>query len=533
MLDNAQANQKLDQNASNLIELKDFFKSNTVAVDLVDKNLQNISQLKTFVNFKPLTPELRRYPNEDKRLTGLVKETDTINYFINPNGSTQDANSWSLKRLPTPSDIVVILPDATAKLEGDNFGYIWRVDGTLTDNTDNPVKPTLTVDTIFTMPESTLIIRDADFKFISEAPIDLSRDQYLISRGMITQGKVDIKGQDKKVIFYSSQDILPGQTSIKLDNTIFIKDFDREQRWRANDRILLLTTTKWGLARNPAKGRIASFGFRDEVAVVANVLPDNTIELKTPTVFDHTSLKDPVILNEFLERTRHIPVNPKIPPIHEWAFKPLIANMSRTVNFEGDPFAPSSQRPHILHLGSDVEQSWTAIKGFGRTKVDSTTKLDNAATSTTDNVWGRFPLSLDRSNRFDSPTFNEPDAHFVGNVIEDGLVVGNVKESERGIASPGDGIVVINANAVVEANLVFNTTGSAILYPAGTETGQCVQNICGGVWGQNLDGPDENVKTITGGNIYILVEPAKSFCRQPVLSNLRRTLCSLLIQMAY
>ena len=442
-----------------------------------------------------LTPEYRAYASSTfDRLKNLIKSTEKINHFIAQIGFTDDPVNWSLNSLPTKSDLVIIHHDATAILRGNNYGYMWRVDGVL--KTQSGLVSSLEIDTLFTAPESTLDISH-DVKVIIDVSlnINVSRDPKQISRGIITTGKVVIQGISRQTL-YACSDMFPGDNGCTLQVPLFLSDFSRQFDWKANDRLILLSTAMWGNAYDSKLGKVVSFGKRDEVIEIASV-SGNDINFKTPVVVDHTSEKDQTILQEIAARTSHIPKLPTIPQIHQWFGKPLVVNLTRNVLFTTtDLHCSYLRRPHITHLGDDVIHSWSEIQGFGRTNTTMPAQIDTKAPSWPigSNVWGRFPLMIDRSGSFSMTIYPK----VIGNSIHDGVVNGLVGINDRGKGSYGLGICVFNGNCDVETNIVHNTIGSSIAFVAGTETGVCKENTVINVWGQDVDTTDPIVKLQSG-----------------------------------
>lgn len=501
MITSDQALQKINQNKTNLNDLKDFFKSNVTATAKIDENLINLDFLQNNVA-EVLQPEYRSYPNEDKRLKKLIDPLkDNINYFIKTFGSTQDPSCWSLGRIPVSSDIVIIHHDAVAYLEGVNYGYIWRVDGTLTNNSKSTL---IQVDTLFTMPESTLNLADkAIVVFETLNDINSLRDPYQISRGLITQGKVNIVGRERVGVIALAEDVKLGDSTLKLGTRIYPQDFQREMDWRAEDDIIVTSTALWGNAFDGSKGRIGSYGKRDQKFKILGFSADGkTISVATSSIFDHTIETDSNVIDEMKERTQHIPSIPGIPQAHEWFGKPLVLNFTRSILFESrDLNAPRHRRPHVCHLGDDVNYSWVEHRGFGRTDSTVLSPVDYdvvnphqevvSSVAPKRNIWGRFPIFIDRFN----------DKIGTGNIVLQGNTVwegysysGRVEPKDAGMGSPGNGIVVLGGKTKLYENITHNTIGSGIAYISGYETGECSFNKVINVWGQVKDGADPITK---------------------------------------
>ncbi|WP_299491091.1 G8 domain-containing protein [Acaryochloris sp. IP29b_bin.137] len=374
---------------------------------------------------------------------------DRATHIAIRNGSWFDPNTWQSGKIPT-DDAHVLIKEGVSVLYGDASNArleTLRVDGALTFA--HHVDTKLLVDTFVVAPSGELMIGSernpvqAGIKtqiiFTADGAIDQSWDPTLLSRGLISHGKVRIYGADKTDFL-----ALQGEANAG-DNVLVLKDVPKS--WQIGDQIVLGGTNyRYGQSdANNAR-------FQDEELTITRIegnrvyFTNNDITAGDNTVlrFDH-----------------------QFPDVAEQEqLQIYVANTTRNVTFETENAAtlPTQQRAHVMFMHNpDVVVTHAGFYDLGRSdksKVvdDPGTNVDGSSGGGT-NRRGRYGLHFHRTGAED---INGTPAIARGNAV---------------VGSPGWGIVHHDSHAVLEDNVVFDVVGSGIVAESGNEVGAWRNNL--------------------------------------------------------
>ncbi|MDJ0554637.1 MAG: G8 domain-containing protein [Microcoleaceae cyanobacterium MO_207.B10] len=385
---------------------------------------------------------------EHQRFLDLLPTEDVTHVAIN-NGDWSDPNTWEQGQIPTDG-AKVLIPEGlkvTYDLESDTRLETVRLDGNLRFTPWRNTK--MVVDTFVATPTSTLQIgtethpisayKKARIIIADEGPIEIEKDPTLLSRGVITHGKVEIYGAEKSDFLPLQADVFSGDNELVLDST--------PVGWRVGDQIVL-----GGTQYNPDGSNEDNSRFQDEVLTITKIngnrirFTNNDITSGDNTVlrFDHTRPEG----------------------FEEYNLNLYVANTTRNVSIEtenGDT-VPTQQRGHVMFMHNpDVNVHNAGFYNLGRSDKnllvdDVNQNLDGRPGGGT-NPRGRYSLHFHRTGADD---INSTPSHATGNAV---------------VGSPGWGIVHHDSHLVLEDNVVFDVVGSGIAAESGNELGRWENNL--------------------------------------------------------
>ncbi|MEQ8755645.1 MAG: PA14 domain-containing protein [Coleofasciculus sp. G1-WW12-02] len=386
-------------------------------------------------------------------LLDLVPHSAATHVAVN-DGSWFDPNTWQQGQVPGTDAKVVISEGVhvTYDAESDTRLETVRVDGTLEFAHNRNTK--IVVDTFIASPTSTLTIGSeanpiqanttARIVIADNGEIDTNWDSTLISRGVVTHGKVRIHGAEKLDFISLATDASVGDNELVLN---LPDGMNTPIGWRVGDQLVL-----GGTSYNPDGSDEDNSRFQDEVLTITEI-NGNRIKF---TNNDITS-GDNSILRFDHQRPQGF---------EDEDLKLYIANTSRNVIFETEnaETVPTQQRGHVMFMHNpDVEVQNAGFYNLGRTDKNRLTddpieNVDGSPGSGT-NPRGRYALHLHRTGAED---INSTPSLVKGNAI---------------VGSPGWGLVHHDSHAVLEDNVVFDVVGSGIAAEAGNELGAWRNNI--------------------------------------------------------
>lgn len=386
-------------------------------------------------------------------LLDLVPHSAATHVAVN-DGSWFDPNTWQQGQVPGTDAKVVISEGVhvTYDAESDTRLETVRVDGTLEFAHNRNTK--IVVDTFIASPTSTLTIgsetnpiqanKTARIVIADNGEIDSNWDSTLISRGMITHGKVRIHGAEKLDFISLATDASAGDNELVLN---LPDGMNTPAGWQVGDQLVL-----GGTSYNPNGSDKDNSRFQDEVLTITEI-NGNRIKF---TNNDITS-GDNTILRFDHQRPQGF---------EDEDLKLYIANTSRNIIFETEnaETVPTQQRGHVMFMHNpDVEVQNAGFYNLGRSDKNRLTddpikNVDGSPGSGT-NPRGRYALHLHRTGADD---INSTPSLVKGNAI---------------VGSPGWGLVHHDSHAVLEDNVVFDVVGSGIAAEAGNELGAWRNNI--------------------------------------------------------
>jgi len=368
-------------------------------------------------------------------LAALIDQSD-ITLTAAGDGAWSDPSTWGGSP-PSVSDVLLVPPGVTVTVDGiDAEIEHLRVDGHL--QFDPAQSTTLTLDTLEVTANGRLTVGTAAepvsdpaeirIRFRSDSDIDVAWDPFLLTRGLVADGDVEIHGQPKTVHLKVAVDPVAGDDVLTLA--------EAPENWRVGDRIVLTGTFYSGWKWDNDIGAVRYYGTQDEVRHIADI-DGNEITLDAPLEHDHLTPRADL--------------------------KASVANFTRSITFEtvdGDS-APVHRRGHFMlrhHTGFDVR--YAAFVELGRTdKSVPSFALNQLDTIETDsNARGRYAMHFHMTG-IDTP--REP-ARAVGNAV---------------FASPGWGFVHHASNAIFHDNASFDTFGAGFVAETGDEIGAWTDNI--------------------------------------------------------
>lgn len=359
------------------------------------------------------------------------------------NGAWSSPATWSLARVPNPSDTVAIGAGTTVTF--DSFTGVAKTvgieaNGRLNFRTD--ISTRLTVGTLIVLPQGALqigttftpIAANATAEVvIANQALDISDDgvgvydprQY--GTGLLAiDGQVSMHGAVKTGYMRLAVEPRAGDIALRLSAPV--------SGWRASDRIFLPDSKHYAVESVP-------YVFEGEEMTVASVSADGlTVNLTSALRFTHPGARDG---NEVLE------------------FLPHVGNLSRNVVIRSEN--PAGTRGHILLTGrSDIEIRHATLRNLGRTTVDA---LDNTTVNASGQVThigtnhvGRYPLHIHHLIGPAATPGNGYQYTVHGNAIDDDAPVNRRKWA---ITVHG------SHHGLIDNNVVYNAGGWGI----GTEDG--------------------------------------------------------------
>jgi hypothetical protein len=320
----------------------------------------------------------------------FITEADATNIAIK-NGSWFDPNTWENGRLPTDG-AQIFIPEGIRvnyNRESNNRLYTLRVDGILNFSSNNKTK--MLIDTLFVASTGKLFIgnsnnpiqanKTAQIIFTSNQEIDTQWDPEQLSRGLISQGKVQIYGADKLDFVSLKQDPLAGDRELILD---LPTGMTTPQGWQVGDR-LVLGGTYYGYRGSDEDNT----RFHDEELTIT-AINGNKISF---TNNDITSGDNTVLR---FDRQR--------PERFKNRLNLYIANTTRNVIFETEngETAPISRRGHVMFMHNpDVIVENAGFYNLGRTDksklIDDPEKNIDGSVGFGTNPRGRYALHFHRT----------------------------------------------------------------------------------------------------------------------------------------
>ncbi|PSB09561.1 hypothetical protein C7B62_12780 [Pleurocapsa sp. CCALA 161] len=395
----------------------------------------------------------------------LIDEADATHVAIT-NGSWFDPNTWQNGKLPTDGAQVLIPEGIRVNYtqESNNRLYTLRVDGTLNFSSKSNTK--MLVDTLFVASEGKLFIgnlnnpiqanKTAQIIFTSDKAIDTQWDTEQLSRGLISQGKVQIYGADKLDFVALKKDVLAGERELILN---LPTGTNTPQGWQVGDQLVLGGTSYNNKGSDRDNSR-----FQDEVLTIT-AIDGNKISFTN---------NDIAAGDNQLLRFDH-----KRPDGYKNRLNLYVANTTRNVSFEtenGDS-VPVNHRGHVMFMHNpNVVVQNAGFYNLGRTDKnklidDPSQNVDGTKGSGT-NPRGRYSLHFHRTGADD---WNGSAAIAKGNAV---------------VGSPGWGIAHHDSHVNIEYNVVFDVVGTGIAAEAGNEIGTWRNNITIKTTGDDSYRPD-------------------------------------------
>lgn len=368
----------------------------------------------------------------------LVPLDEVTHCFFADGADWNNPKAWVGGEIPGDGAFVRIAPGATCWLSGDIPVQIdrIRVDGSLLIESETH----LSVETIVATPGSEFII-DTDQEVMIEIQdkgwIDVVRDPDLLSRGIITMGKIRWRGNERERYVGCQAAAMAGDNTITLDHP--------PKGWEVGDMVKIVGT-RMGEFDSSSDDIFANrhVATEDERRMIIGI-SGNEITLSRLLDHDH-------------------PVSPSGHHGH-------VINFSSNITIVSAGVTPQTAG-HVMHM-APVDIRNVAIEGMGRTNKqfrartpDEWRNRDVEITPDT-NVKGRYSLHLHRTG-----VTNEL-SYIVGCVID---------------GSPGWGIAQHDSAAIIAHNAVVDVFGGGIISEGGNEIGRWVGNIVAGMEGVNGKG---------------------------------------------
>ncbi len=373
---------------------------------------------------------------ERMALLDLAPEAEATHVAVK-DGSWFDPNTWANGEVPSEGAKVFIPQGLTVAYDGESTVSLFtvRVDGELDFATDQ--NTFMEVDTLIVAMTGKLTIGTVDnpvaagveavIQIADNGPIDVSWDAQLLSRGVISQGTIEISGNEKDAFLKVAIDAMAGDTSLTLESP--------PDGWAVGDRLVLTGTKLPEFDWAPA-GTKRDIPTEDE-EIIITAINGNVIQFDRALQFNHDTPRDDL--------------------------KAYVANYTRNVRIitENADDLPVYQRGHVMFMQSDeVDVRYAEFTDLGRTdksvRAFDVASLDSVEFDT--NVKARYPLHIHRAGVTDL----EDPAMLVGNAVW---------------GSPGWGIVQHDSNAILADNAVYNAFGAAYSAETGNETGRWSHNI--------------------------------------------------------
>ncbi|MEO0644847.1 MAG: G8 domain-containing protein [Cyanobacteria bacterium J06650_10] len=364
------------------------------------------------------------------------------------NGSWFDPNTWASKKVPSTGAKVLIPYGKTVSYDGESEDSlkIVRVDGNLEFATNKNTK--LVVDTLITDTKSNLQIGTASDPIQSDKTakivIDGSKainkgwDPTLISRGVITHGRVRMFGQDKADFVTLAKDAKAGDSQLLLKSP--------PKGWKVGDQLVL-----GGTGKNENGSHANNSKFQDEVLTITSI--------KGKTVqFTNNDIKSGA---KNVLRFDHVR-----PQGFQDKLNLYVANTSRNIVFETANAAktPTQQRGHVMFMHNpDVIVENAGFYNLGRSDkdklVDDVGRNKDGRSGKGTNPRGRYSFHFHRTGADD---INGVRAVARGNAV---------------VGSPGWAMVQHDSHALLDSNVVFDVVGTGIAAEDGNEIGWWTNNL--------------------------------------------------------
>ncbi len=365
-----------------------------------------------------------------------------------------------------------------------------------------------------------LLIAAPDWsKFSLAQPFDTSLDPFEVSRGLISHGQVNFKGEEVTPFITLSQltrkdnniapvkgttataPIDPGSFKFNVPKGMAISG------WSIGDRIVVSGT-------DPSKVNPATGASSDEEAVITNMMQNadgsSTIFAQVQSaVLQSSDLLAPPTSIKTLGGLQYDHVLPKDPSGKEYvnsdgtaAFGIQIANLTRNIYIQSEDPYHTMARGHTMFMhNSNVNIAGVGFLGLGRsdkrTVVDDVqlytkeiidalnqeaalqtppgsmipaTKVGEFIPGTGLNPRGRYAAHFHRAG------INETDGTDPNNPLLNAGLPAEVQDSVV-VDSPGWGFVSHTSNVNFDNNIAFNVMGASFVTEAGNEMGRFVGNL--------------------------------------------------------
>lgn len=288
--------------------------------------------------------------------------------------------------------------------------------------------------------------KTATIRFRSNSPLSQTDDPSLVSRGLLSMGKVRVYGQVKDTFTQLESGASKGQTTLTLQKL--------PRNWKVGDKVILTGTEynggwAWVGADKPHEYQ----GTQDEVRYIS-AIDGKQVTLDQALSYNHLATKK--------------------------KFNAYLANFSHNIVFENSTGldTPAQQRGHIMMMSSDTKIYYSEVRGLGRTDksrdIDDPVQQINGAPGYGTNPRGRYAIHFHRNGSSD-PLHMTP-AEVVGNSV---------------FNSVGWGIVNHQSYVLIEDNAAYDVFGSAFVTEDGNEVGSFRRNIA--IKGKGID-TDHNIK---------------------------------------
>lgn len=292
----------------------------------------------------------------------------------------------------------------------------------------------LSVETLYVAPGGRFVIGGpanpvkpgvlAEVVFISSGPIDLTWDPTQESRGLISDGTVQLYGETKTNMVRMKNSALKGSGVIDIANTI-------PADWKANDEIVITGT------------HFRKFTQSQDEKVRITAISGTTIGLDRTLVNDHVRVRTDLDMH--------------------------IANLTRNIVLRSESLS-IPDRGHVMFRGGTADLRYVAFVNLGRT--NKTIPLDDLIVNTTTGSVTPRPNNqiMNRRGRY-AVHFHQlgvlPVAATPPNNVFGCVVTG----------AAGWGIVNHSSHVAVQKNVVYDFAGAAFVTEAGDELGNFLDNI--------------------------------------------------------
>jgi hypothetical protein len=358
-------------------------------------------------------------------------------------GDWFDPKTWSDGRVPQSTDVAVVPFGVSVSLAGQANVSVLLIDGSLTFPAGE-----LNVTSLIVGDTGTLTIHPSDEQVaqvtIRDAPIDTVYDPEQLGHGVLVLGHLDVLGEAKTPFIRLADEVQAGATTLTLT--------DVPENWRIGDKLALPDSRQLAYEDTTLTPRPYDSGYYLKATIDQNetveiaAIDGTTITLVSPTQHSHLG-------------RQHL--------------MPHVANLSRNVRFVSEN--PEGVRGHLLALNDAAIDLWNAeLYQFGRTTIahlDNTTfNPDGTVAHIGTNQIGRYPVHIHHLHSNAPALSNGEQWNVVGNAIH---------------GSEKWGIAIHDSHyGLVKNNVVYDATGSGIVFEEGNETGvELVGNFVGGITG--------------------------------------------------
>lgn len=281
-----------------------------------------------------------------------------------------------------------------------------------------PVKPGVTAEVVFI--SDGILLRDKS-----------SWDPKQLSRGLVSDGRVRLFGQDKAHMYTVSHDAPAGTTALALD---LAAGETVPRGWNAGDEVVLTGTY--------FRRTSAATSSQDELRTLSTQPAGSSISI-APLAFDHLRPASSLDLH--------------------------VASLTRNLTFSSESTAVP-HRGHVMFRSGDVVVENVAFRDLGRT--DKSMPLDDVLVDPGDgtvsyplpqqisNPRGRYAVHFHQNGT--QPAAAAPPSRVYGSVVA---------------GTPGWGFVNHSSHVDFQRNVAWSFTGAGFVTEAGDELGNFIDNI--------------------------------------------------------